>query len=209
MPNNAILKISESRASESLEAVVARWLVKFGSVFDKTITPLLKATWYEALQDLDATVVEAACLQVAKTAEFFPSPAAIRKQIDSAKCNAFNLKVEQDWQRFLLWLRRFYHPDLGVHQNAPALAPPVLAAVRAAGGFRFLANCSESELQWAKKRFVNEVVRIHEIGQTQHLLSDAEAKRFVAQLAIGTLENKVPKLAHLEDSTWERGRDEK
>jgi hypothetical protein len=55
--------------------------------------------------------------------------------------------------------------------------------MKAAGGLRCLHNCAESELHWRKKDFVEDYIRLQELGQAQHLLSDREAKLIIKQLS--------------------------
>ncbi len=189
MPKNAIATICEPLASLR-EACIAEWLVKFCAMFDKSLTPLLKATWCEALADLDAGMIEAACLHVSKTAEFFPSPGTIRKCRDQADARGFELVAAQKWQQLLAWIGRWYHPDVGVNRRAPELDAAIQFAARSAGGFHWISTCPESELNWARKRFIEDYGRIHEAGQAEHLLSDGEAKNIITRLRAGPPEQK-------------------
>lgn len=189
MPNNAMSKISALPVSEPLEKVVSKWLVKFCSIFSKELTPLLIATWCEALSDLDPQVVDKACLQVARNAEFFPNPGTVRAALRGANAGGSAIVAEQKWRYLLEWIARHYHPDLGVQRNAPPLEGAVDFAARAAGGFHWVANCKESDLQWAKKLFIQEFLRVQETSQVTHLLPDgSEAKRFLQEVAGNTLQ---------------------
>jgi hypothetical protein len=115
--------------------------------------------------------------------KFFPTPAEIRGLIDKVNANGIQLQAEEAWQLAIDWVMRHYHPDIGVSRRAPQLDATIERAVRAAGGMNFLYNCSREDLQWAKKRFLEYFVRIHETGQAQHLLTSSEAKNLLAKIA--------------------------
>jgi hypothetical protein len=185
VPSNAIAKISESPASESREATISKWLVKFCAMFDKSLTPLLKATWCEALSDLDVNTINAACLQAERTAEFFPSPGSVRKHVVQADARGFELRAECEWQRLMAWIRENVFPDTGIRRGAPELAPATQHAAKAAGGVFYLQRCDEDQLVWARKSFLAALKNVRDTRQTEHLLSDGAAKRIVRQLSSG------------------------
>ena len=185
MPNSALAITSELRALSN-SSVVRKWVVVFGELFAREITPELVKVWCRLLADVDAEALNRACERAAKTCKFFPSPAEIRGQLDQANAGAFDLEAEEKWQNLLVWVRRFYHPDLGVTRGALLqLDPTVEFAARATGGLHWIESCPESELQWAKKRFMETLSRIRETGQMEQLLSDGEAKRILARLQAG------------------------
>ena len=184
MPSNALTTISRPQVSSN-SLVVRKWIVTFGEIFGREITPELVKVWCRLLADVDAEALNRACERAAKTSRFFPSPAEIRGQLDQANARGFELEAEETWQKLLAWVRRFYHPDLGVTRGAPQLDPAVEFAAHAAGGFHWVEGCPESELQWAKKRFVETVSRIRETGQVEQLLSECDGKRILATLQAG------------------------
>ena len=83
-------------------------------------------------------------------------------------------------------MREWYHPDINLSHRAPDLPAPVAHAARAAGGFNLIWGCPVTELQWAKKRFIEDYVRIHETRQVEHLLTDGEARSLLRQIAVGS-----------------------
>ena len=185
MPNNAIAKISESPASELREAAISKWLVKFCALFDKNLTPILKATWCEALSDLTVETINTACLQAERTAEFFPSPGFIRKQISQADAHGFELNAEREWQSLMAWVRENVFPDTGIRRGAPELSAATQHAARAAGGVFYLERCDEDQIVWARKNFLAALKNVHETRQVEHLLSDKSAKRILRELCAG------------------------
>lgn len=203
MQNSALATISEPRASSN-SLVVRKWIVTFGEIFGREITSELVKFWCGLLADVDADALDLACERTAKTCKFFPSPGEILGQLAQANARGFELEAEEKWQKLLAWVKRFYHPDLGVKRGAPQLDPVVAHAARAAGGFHWLECCSESELQWAKKRFVESFTRVHETGEVEHLLSDGEAKRILANLRMGPPQPIRSQLAPARESSTVR-----
>ena len=186
MPSNAIAKISESPASELRKSAISKWLVKFCAIFGKELTPLLIATWCEALSDLSIEAINAACLQAERIAEFFPSPGFIRKQISHADACGFELNAEREWQSLMAWVRENVFPDTGIQRGAPELSATTQHAAKAAGGVFYLERCDEDQLVWARKNFLATFKNVHETRQVEHLLSDKSAKRILRELCGGS-----------------------
>jgi hypothetical protein len=141
------------------------------------------ALYADVLSDLSVEQVDAAFLAASRTCRFFPTPADIRAQIDGADKNALQLEAERALENFERWLDRWYHPDCGILRGAPSLDRVTEHAARAAGSFTYLASCSEQDLIWARKRFIESYVRVHETRQIEYLLSDREAKQILRELA--------------------------
>lgn len=184
MPQKSIAEISQRPVSQT-ERVIRKWLVVFGSLFMREITPLLVSSWCELLGDLPAPLVEAACAQVAKTCRFFPSPGEIREQINQAESKAFELEAESEWDRLLGWIRENVFPDSGIRRGAPRLSPAVWHAAKAAGGVVDLESCKAEQLPWRRKTFLASYKNIHETVRAEHLLSDREAKKLLRELSAG------------------------
>ncbi|MGC1107111.1 MAG: hypothetical protein WA876_11280 [Candidatus Acidiferrales bacterium] len=186
MPQNALATTSKPPASPS-NLLARKWIVVFGELFAREITPELVSAWCMLLGDIEPRLLDQACDRTARTCKFFPTVADVRAQLDQAAATAFELDAERAWHELLAWVKRFFHPDLGVTCSAPQLDPAIEFAARAAGGFRWLETCSESELQWAKKRFVEALSRQNKAGETAQLLGDGEAKRALRILKAGPL----------------------
>src|ERR1700752_2655370 len=105
---HAILKqeIEPLQDSRPTELLIRKWLVIFGSLFNREITPLLIGTWCQLLSGLPAVQVEQGCEQIAKTWTFnhFPTPGAVLSQFDKAKQKGLELEGEHQWQSLLDWI---------------------------------------------------------------------------------------------------------
>lgn len=141
------------------------------------------AVYADALSDLTTEQLHAAFLRASQVCRFFPTPADIRSQVEDAEAKGLQLEAEAAWSRAMDYALNCWHPDIGFARNAPKLPAKIEHAIRAAGGIRCLHNCPESELHWRKKDFIVDYVRLQELGQEQHLLSDSEAKTIIKQLS--------------------------
>jgi hypothetical protein len=182
--------ISEPPVSETRSRLIREWLVRFGTNHERAIAPLV-ALWEDELADVSPALLEKAFRQVLTTSRFFPTIADIRAQIDQANANGAKLEIEEAWARALDWVQRYFHPDLGVARGTPELPAAIQHALRAAGGMRWIETCPASELQWAKKRFVEDFTRVHETRQVEHLLTRPEARRILAGLTTAEPERQV------------------
>jgi hypothetical protein len=185
VPKNGLATISAPRASSP--EVVRKWLVVFTEICQRDLTPALVAIWVEQLGDIPPDRLQQAFDRLAKTwrSNFLPTPGNVRAQLDDADSHGLTLCAEDDWQNYLAWSREYFHPDTGIAPRAPHLSAQTEHAIRAAGGHRYIATCSEDNLQWAKRRFVADFELIHETEAAEHLLSDGNAKRIIHELAAG------------------------
>ena len=140
----------------------------------------------EALCDLTAEQIDAACKSALKTCRFWPTVADIRAQLDQAGARGFELEAEGEWQKLLTWISENFFPDTGIRRGAPRLAPAIEHAAKAAGGFPFIERCSQEQLVWCRKNFLSAYKNVHETGQVENLLGDGEAKEILGRLANGT-----------------------
>jgi len=148
------------------------------------LTPVMTGVWVKLLSDLDADVLNAACRKLAAVGcrREFPIPADVRAQIEQANEKGFELEAEHAWRHALDWIGRWYHPDVEISRSAPELSPEITHAIRAAGGMHMLFSCPEADLVWRKRDFVVDYSRTEELGRSEQLLADGEAKRFLAML---------------------------
>jgi hypothetical protein len=180
--SSALAITSRLRASSS--EIARQALVIFGEICGREITQELAAIWAAQLADIAPDLLQQACDRLAKTwtTSFLPTPGNVRAQIDQANANGLHLEIEEAWSRVLDWVQRYFHPDLGVARGAPELPAAIQHAIGAAGGMRWIESCPASELQWAKKRFVEDFTRVHETQQSDHLLTHPEARRILSDL---------------------------
>ncbi|MGB8799427.1 MAG: hypothetical protein WCC97_01965 [Candidatus Acidiferrales bacterium] len=143
------------------------------------------AIYGEALAHLTTEQLEVACLKAGQACRFFPKPADILAQLDGAAAKGFELEAEREWQRLMAWIRENVFPDTGIRRGAPELAPATQHAAKAAGGVFYLQRCDEDQLVWARKNFLAALKNVRDTKQTEHLLSDGEAKRIIRQLSSG------------------------
>lgn len=185
------------------DELLRTWLVKFSAnhqaqgkepaVTEKTL-PIFVQLWAEEFSDIPTDALESAFRATIRTIRFFPTIADIRAQIQQADAGGFALEAEQAWEKALDYAREYFIPDQGVKRGAPPLAPAIEFAVRAAGGLRWLESCPESELQWARKRFIESYTQLHQTGQVEHLLTRPEAKRILSSLAAGPRALPAPRV---------------
>jgi hypothetical protein len=184
MLTNAPEKISRQRDSRPTDLIVRRWIVAIAELCGKDITDPLVELWCRLLSDIEPQLLDRALEETAKTCgRFFPTPGEVRARINEAESKGLQLEAEAAWSRALDYALNCWHPDIGFTRNAPELAAKLEHAMKAAGGLRCLHNCAESELHWRKKDFVEDYIRLQELGQAQHLLSDREAKLIIKQLS--------------------------
>jgi hypothetical protein len=189
--SSALATTSKPRASSS--EIARQALVIFGEICGREITRELAGIWASQLADIAPDLLQQACDRLAKTwtTSFLPTPGNVRAQIDQANANGLHLEIEEAWSRGLDWVQRYFHPDLGIARGAPELPAAIEHAIRAAGGMRWIGNCPASELQWAKKRFVEDFTRVHETRQTEHLLTRPEARRVLSDLTTAKSRRQV------------------
>ena len=192
MPMQLLQEISQatdSRTDSRRSLLIRQWIVTYADTYrnrdgmPRDVSDGRQAKIFEtALRDIPTEQLAVAFDRVLQVCKFFPTPADIRAQLDQANAGGFELKAEEKWQQLLEWVRAFYHPDLGVKRGAPQLDPVVAHAARAAGGFHWIECCPEATLWALKKNFIESFTRVHETGAVEHLLSDGEAKRILANL---------------------------
>lgn len=194
MPSRELSKTSEPPVS-STNWTVREALVIYAEVFrdrdglPRKITTALIGIYERALADIPAEQLQVALEAALKTYKFFPTPAEIRGLIDRAEELDLESEAEDAWQGLLHSITRDYIPDVG---RSPHLAWDVEHAARAAGGLTYLERCPHSELVWARKRFIEDFLRIRKSGQAEHLLlSQRGFQRLLTQ--VSEVSSKSPK----------------
>jgi len=176
-----------SQSPLSSTEVAYQWILKFAAITGKVAERIQQDIWVEALSDIPAHRLNAACKRLMESWRLpnLPLPGDVRAQLEGADDKAFKLTAEAEWQKLLSWIRDNYFLDIGIRCGAPRLSPAVEHAARAAGGYHFLERCSEEELVWARKTFLATYKNVHETGQVEHLLGNGEAKKILGRLTAG------------------------
>jgi hypothetical protein len=129
--------------------------INAGQALDAGALGLYVTLWTEAFADIPDAVLEAAFKKTLTTCKFWPIKVAdVCEHVDTAE----DSQTEEEWQHVIEYARRYVYPDIGVRAPKP-LPPDVDHAARAAGGLYYLESCPTPELQWAKKRFVEDLTR--------------------------------------------------
>lgn len=164
----------------------------------KETAPMLAGLWSESLADVPTEALEPAFRATLQSSKWFPTIADIRSHVE----NAYDALAEDEWQNVLEYVRRHFYPDpLETHALAPEVlkerfknyvpsqaGPPRLPAdiahaAAAAGGLRYLESCPTDELQWAKKRFVEDLTRQRKSGDIAPLLGDSPLSKLLERTA--------------------------
>jgi hypothetical protein len=124
---------------------------------DTEINPLLVPLWIEALSGWRIDLTEAAFRKLIQTFEptsacKFPSPAHVLKLLEHRAEVNLEDEAETEWQSLLQKIEAHYHPDVG--WRGPKLSSRSDHAAKAASGIHYISQCSEGDLVWAKKRFI-------------------------------------------------------
>jgi hypothetical protein len=178
--------------------MIKGFLVTACEKFQRPLTTALISIWESELADLPAENLPAVLERVSKASKFFPQPGHVREVFEQTSRGALSLKAEAEWQKLLDWIRLHYSPDLGIDRRAPQLDAATWHAAKAAGGIRNLESCPTAELPWRKKEFVAYYTTVHETGKAEYLLTDADAKRLLADIRSGG--PVVPKKILKEDT---------
>lgn len=189
MPQSELAVISRPPASRSSDAIVRKWIVAIAELCGKELTPPLVQLWCELLADIDPSLLDRALEETAQTCRrFFPTPGEVRARIANAEAKGVELKAMQAWERALSVAE---HDGRGYG----ALDGATQHAIRAAGGLTWIESCPRDELQWARKRFLEDYTLIHETQLAENLLSDGDAKKIIRQLAAGSKQPKPRELS--------------
>lgn len=169
MDGQHLATVSESRSQhserQSRNSLLRRWLGLFalnaGQPLDADALSVYLALWTEAFADVSSDMLEAALKKTLATRKFWPIKIAdIREHIETAE----DSQAEDEWQHLLEYAHRYVYPDIGIRAPMP-LPPDVDHAARAAGGLYYLESCPTDELQWAKKRFIEDLTRQRKSGE--------------------------------------------
>ena len=144
------------------------------------------AIYHEVLSDIPAAQLDAACRRDSERPVLSETG---RRPNPYRSCRAAlaerRAEAEDAWRFALDYCVHHFRPGLpNWRRRAPALAPKIEEAIARAGGFGWLESCPESELQWAKKKFLEALSNLAELEKAADLLpSGGEARSILRQLA--------------------------
>lgn len=174
---------SPSPDSSARSRVIREWLVRFGTEWSEPIDARI-ALWEDELADLSPESIEQACRITLRTHRFgFPKIADLRAQIEKAQTCVADLEAAAAWENYLSHIKRFFHADIGWSRGTPRLSAIIEHCGRAAGGAHWVECCPETELQWARKRFLDAYKLVHETKQVENLIGEGEAKEILRRLS--------------------------
>jgi hypothetical protein len=176
-----MLQPGTGQALASTDLLIREWLYRFGLNFGRDVVPLLPL-WLEQFGGIDPAILEELFENALRTCKFFPTIADIRGQVDKADAAGVELEAAGAWDRYLTHVQKYFHPDIGWNRRAPQLSAITEHAAGAAGDAHWIEGCPESELQWARKRFIDAYMLAHRAGQAKNLLTRGEAKKILERL---------------------------
>ena len=175
--------IDHDSDSSAQDLLIRKWFATLTENFDYVPSDSLVKIWIAGLRDLDSQTLSRAFDKILKTwkPEFgrkFPVIADVRSCIDKARSVLTAQAAEDIWQDALEACMHQYHPDCG--WSGPRLSARVARAIAAANGVHYLCTCSEDDLVWAKKRFVECYLRAEEIEDWGDFLPSPERPLYEA-----------------------------
>jgi hypothetical protein len=181
----AIMPASRSKQCESQRrSLLEHWLGVFhlnaGQPLDTDTLGLYVGLWTEGFSDLSDDVLEAAFRKTLATCKYWPVKIAdVREHVESAE----DSRAEDEWQHVLEYCRRHVNADLGM-AGAPRLPADIAHAADSAGGLFYLESCPTDELQWAKKRFAEDLARQRKAGDIAACLPDSPLGKLLEATAV-------------------------
>ena len=138
--------------SVSTDQLIREWLFRFGLNFGKDVVPLLPL-WQEQLGGIEPATLHCLFECALRTCKFFPTIAEILENIKRSDAALVDLEGEDAWQKALA-LAHDFGCDYSIASAKENEDPALNAGLRAAGGCRWLATCTDEQLSWAKKIFL-------------------------------------------------------
>lgn len=156
-----------------------RVLYVLADYFGKDLSPEVAELYVSSLNAYSAVVFESAVKKGIQVWKFFPKIAEIAELL-APKSKAI---AENEWACLVLHARK------RGRSVVPMACDATLKALRAAGGYKALCDCSESELHWMQKRFEE---AFEDANAVNGLLLDSKHLREGGQLGSG--EEKIKNL---------------
>lgn len=168
--------------------LISIWIFKFltacapskdGPAVTEQTAPMVAQVWDEGLEDVPTEALEPTFKATLRASKWFPTVADIRQHVECAE----DTRSEDEWHRALAYAREWCHPDgiIAFGATRPILPSDIDHAIRAAGGGRFLWGCSEEQLIWAKKAFLEDLKRQRNAGHIAPLLGPSEFRKVLSE----------------------------
>lgn len=167
--------------------IIREALVKIAALTNQDLDePYVKMMIVELCR-IPPTTLQAAFDRVCKTfkptnACLRPLPAHVLELIEATESVAIAVAADQAWDIAVQWISRYYHPDLGLDRRAPQLDERIRQAIGPAGGIEWIWGCPEGELQWARKRFIEQYENLGRLEKDKHLITGSEAHAILQRL---------------------------
>lgn len=177
-PQNELAAISK-RSGSPHEGMIRKWLAVFAENASKEVSPGLLGVWLQAFAAVEPSVLEAAFRKTLASWRItqIPPVGEIMQHITEANTTVLELSAERAWSVAL----RSAH-DLGNDYEIASAKEPedqaLVAGVRAAGGWRWIAQCSDEQLVWAKKTFLDIYEKHKNAPEILQLASGEDAETF-------------------------------
>jgi hypothetical protein len=176
---------------------IRKWLVIFAENASKEFSPALVSVWLEAFKGIERETLEAAFKETLRTWRIaaLPPIGEIMSNIRAANKLALDLSSEKVWQ-YALDLAEDLGCDYRIERARKPEEPILLAAVRAAGGWRYISQCSEEQLVWARKTFIEIYEKHKNAPQVLLMATTPEGKKLQKQIAEIAAIKTIPQLGH-------------
>lgn len=181
------------RTSE-IQALIRREIISLAALYDKSVNPAIYDIWFSTLQadpksrNLSMPEIQVVFAKIRATfkptsACPFPATAHFFEFLEEVGDSVHSLVAEEAWNAALDWTTKWYlGEDLGFDRRAPRMEEKQLRGIRAAGGFPLISTCSTEELQWAKKRFIENFAHSQTVEADGHLTSGTEDRKILDKL---------------------------
>ncbi len=129
-----------------------------------TLTEQKIESYIELLVDISPDLLEQALIRTARTAEWFPSVAEIRRNVTEQYTAEDSMKSEAAWDTVMLIFRHNFHPDIGLYGDPPKLDEAAEWALRQIGDLKGIARSNVENESFLRKDFITAYKRYRETG---------------------------------------------
>lgn len=167
-----------------LGSFIKKWLVALSAAYQFVIPPELPGVWAAALGDIPLDALDEAFRTLLRTwkpdfGRKFPAPADVLSLLDLAE----DSRAEDEWQALLEYCQKWVNRDTARDCPPPRLPDDIERAACAAGGVYYLEACSEENLKWAKRLFLEDLTRRRKVKDIAPLLPSSDVGKLLAKSA--------------------------